>query len=55
MILVSVHPGISVDAVRQETGWPLRVAATLEQTPAPTQIELEMLQQFDPNGYWTGS
>ena len=55
MILVSTHPGITVDAVQKETGWPLRVSPELAQTPAPTQTELEMLQQFDPNGFWTGS
>jgi glutaconate CoA-transferase subunit B len=54
MILVSVHPGVSVQAVLENTDWPLRVAADISQTPAPTQAELTMLQRFDPKAYWTG-
>jgi glutaconate CoA-transferase subunit B len=55
MILVSVHPGVSADAVRENTGWPLKVAVELVQTPEPTEEELAMLKRFDPKGYWTGA
>jgi glutaconate CoA-transferase subunit B len=54
MILVSVHPGVSADAVRADTGWPLKVDGELAQTPEPTEEELAMLKRFDPEGYWTG-
>ncbi|MFQ5577018.1 MAG: CoA-transferase subunit beta [Anaerolineae bacterium] len=54
MELVSVHPGVTVDMVRQNTGWPLNVAPTLSETPVPTEAELETLRRFDPHGYWTG-
>jgi glutaconate CoA-transferase subunit B len=54
MMLVSVHPGVSADAVRANTGWPLKVDGELAQTPEPTEEELAMLKQFDPEGYWTG-
>ena len=54
MILVSVHPGVSADAVKANTGWPLKVDGELAQTPEPTEEELAMLKQFDPEGYWTG-
>jgi glutaconate CoA-transferase subunit B len=53
MMLVSVHPGVTADAVRDNTGWPLKVDDKLTQTPAPTEEELAMLKQFDPEGYWT--
>ena len=55
MMLVSVHPGVTVDAVRGNTGWPLKVNAGLAQTPEPTEEELAMLKRFDPQGYWTGA
>jgi glutaconate CoA-transferase subunit B len=55
MVLVSTHPGVSPDQVLDSTGWPLRVAPELAQTPAPTEAELDILRQFDPEGYWTGS
>ena len=55
MKLISVHPGVTVDAVRANTGWPLQVAGDLTQTPEPTEDELSMLHRFDPQGYWTGN
>ncbi len=55
MVLSSVHPGVTVAQIRQNTGWSLQVAHDLVQTPKPTQRELEMIHQFDPQGYWTGS
>jgi len=55
MMLVSVHPGVTADAVRANTGWSLKVDGELAQTPEPTKEELAMLKQFDPQGYWTGN
>ena len=54
MILSSTHPGVSAEQVRQNTGWPLKVADDLSVTPAPTPNELEMIRKFDPEGYWSG-
>jgi len=55
MVLSSVHPGVTADAVRENTGWPLQVSADLVQTPEPSEEELAMLRRFDPEGYWTGA
>jgi glutaconate CoA-transferase subunit B len=54
MMLVSLHPGVSVDQVLGNTGWPLKIADELAQTPLPADKELAMLRSFDPHGYWTG-
>ena len=54
MVLVSVHPGVSLDKILESTGWPLRVSQDVSQTPKPTEEELNMLRRFDPQGYWTG-
>ena len=54
MMLVSVHQGVTTDDVKDNTGWPLKVAGEPAQTPAPSEEELAMLKQFDPEGYWTG-
>lgn len=54
MVLSSVHPGVTVAQVLDNTGWPLKVAAEVTETPAPTTAEVEMLQRFDPQGFWTG-
>jgi glutaconate CoA-transferase subunit B len=55
MVLASAHPGVSVDQVQAETGWPLRVAAAVEETPPPTDEELATIRRFDPDGFWTGA
>ena len=54
MVLEAVHPGVTVDQVLDCTGWPLKVADHVNQTPVPTVEELEMIHRFDPDGYWTG-
>jgi glutaconate CoA-transferase subunit B len=53
MYLHSVHPGVTVAEVKAATGWDLRVADSLHETPPPTDEELRLLRQFDPQGFWT--
>jgi glutaconate CoA-transferase subunit B len=53
--LGSVHPGHGVDEVRAETGWELRVADRVTETPPPTGSELAAVRRFDPDGFWTRS
>ena len=52
-VLASVHPGHSAAEVRAETGWDLRVAPEVAETPAPTEEELRQIRRFDPDGFWT--
>lgn len=54
MILASTHPGVTAAEVVENTGWPLKVAPEVKETPAPTEAEVAMLHQFDPQGFWTG-
>ena len=51
--LASVHPGNTVDDVRTETGWELKVADHAAETPPPTGAELAAIRRFDPDGFWT--
>ena len=53
MVLSATHPGVLLEHVLANTGWPLRVATKLDHTPTPSRKELAMLKQFDPQGYWT--
>jgi glutaconate CoA-transferase subunit B len=53
MVLASYHPGQSVESVRAETGWSLRVAPEVSETPTPTREELAIVRQCDPVGFWT--
>jgi glutaconate CoA-transferase subunit B len=53
MYLQSTHPGVSVAEVQAATGWELRIADDLHETPVPSAAELRLLRQFDPQGFWT--
>ena len=44
------HPGHTVDEIKENTGFDLRVAPDAAQTPAPTQDILELIEEIDPDG-----
>jgi glutaconate CoA-transferase, subunit B len=46
LVLTRVHPGVSVDQVRSETGWDLRVADELVETEPPRAEELRVLREL---------
>jgi glutaconate CoA-transferase subunit B len=51
----SLHPGITLDQVRQATGFELGVREPLGTTPAPTAHELAILRtEVDPHRYIIG-
>jgi glutaconate CoA-transferase, subunit B len=53
MILASNHPGVSVEEIKKETGWPLRIARDIYETPAPSKDELDAVRKYDPKRVWT--
>ena len=42
--LVSLHPAATVQQAKDATGWPLKLAADLAETPPPTAAELSALR-----------
>ena len=46
LTLVAIHPGVEVQDVQDRTQWPLRVAASLDVTDAPTSEELAALRDL---------
>jgi len=51
--LRSFHPGQSIESVRAETGWDLRVVPNVRETSPPTEQELAIIRRYDPRGFWT--
>lgn len=45
MVLESLHPGVTLEQVRENTGWPLRVHSPLRETQPPTAEELRVLRE----------
>jgi glutaconate CoA-transferase, subunit B len=49
MMLTSLHPGCTLEDVRNNTGWDVRVSARLETTDGPTSEELRIIrEELDP-------
>jgi glutaconate CoA-transferase subunit B len=54
MTLLTMHPGVTLEQVRENMGWDPRVSEGLGETPPPSEEELRLLrEQLDPNGTYT--
>jgi len=45
--LAALYPGISVEAARAATGWPLKAAGQIETLPPPTAADLAVLRDLE--------
>lgn len=53
MQLTALHPGATIEQVREEVGWALRVSDALAETPPPTEQELALLRNdLDPDSHY---
>ena len=53
MQLSELYPGVTTKDVQAEVGWPLRLAATIGETAAPTAEELHLIRdEVDPQGMY---
>jgi glutaconate CoA-transferase, subunit B len=50
LVLCSIHPGVSIEDVREATGWDLLVADDLAVTDAPGRAELDALRALKTAG-----
>ena len=54
MTLLTLHPGVTMDDVRSNTGWAPKVSPDLGETPRPTEAELRIIrEELDPQGTHT--
>ena len=50
----ALFAGVTLDEARDNTGWSLRVADDLSETPPPTEVELRLIrEELDPEGAYT--
>lgn len=53
LVLTALHPGKTVEDVRQNTGWDLKCKSEIPITPAPSALELHILHtELDPEGIY---
>jgi glutaconate CoA-transferase subunit B len=54
MRLDSLHPGATLDQVRETIAWDPRISPDLATTPAPSEAELRLVrEELDPAGIYT--
>jgi glutaconate CoA-transferase subunit B len=46
MTVISIHPGVTRGHLQENTGWPVRYAGNVIETPAPTPQELGVLRDL---------
>lgn len=46
LTISALHPGVTVEQVRNVTGWDLKVSCEVTETPAPTSAELDALHEL---------
>jgi len=49
MVLSEIHPGVSVEIVKENIAWEVRISDTLKRTSHPTEVELRIIREdLDP-------
>ncbi len=47
LTLTSLHPGVTVEKVIENTGWALKISPKVATTAAPTDVELSVLRDLN--------
>ena len=56
MVLASIHPGITLQTIKENTGWDVRTAEDLTETPPPGPREIRIIrEELDPEGIFLRS
>lgn len=54
MYLASMHPGVTLDQINDNTSWQMAVSDRMVETPEPTSEELRLIRErLDPEGIYT--
>ncbi len=56
MVLVSMHPGVTLAKIRENIGWDVKTAPDVSETAPPTAAEIRIIrQELDPQGIFLRS
>jgi glutaconate CoA-transferase subunit B len=50
--IASIHPGHSLAEIRENTGWDVKAAPDMSETPVPSAAEIAALRRIDRDGFW---
>ena len=51
--LASYHPGVTLEDIRDNTGWDIYIPTDVAMTEPPSPQELMIIRRYDPLGHWT--
>ncbi len=54
MYLAEYFPGQSVEKIKANCAWDLKVSPKVVETTSPTEEELKILRGLDPTGFYLG-
>jgi glutaconate CoA-transferase subunit B len=46
MTVVSIHPGVTREQIQDNSGWKIKFASRVAETPPPAKQELEVLREL---------
>ena len=47
LTVTALYPGTTAEKITAECGWPVKIAAALAETPAPSETELDVLRALE--------
>jgi glutaconate CoA-transferase, subunit B len=50
IMLISMHPGVTVDQIKENSDFEIIIPGKIETSPEPTDEELRILKEIDPTG-----
>jgi glutaconate CoA-transferase, subunit B len=53
MYVASLHPGVSVEQVQDNTSWEMAAGNDVDESPPPSDEELRLIRELDPEGIYT--
>jgi acyl CoA:acetate/3-ketoacid CoA transferase beta subunit len=54
MYLTEYFPGQSVEKIKANCAWDLKVSPNVVETTVPTEAEIKVLRALDPTGFYLG-
>jgi glutaconate CoA-transferase subunit B len=52
MYLDTYHPGVTVESIKENVNWDLRVSPIVRETEHPTEEQVRIIRELDPEGFF---
>ncbi len=52
MYLETYHPGVTVDSIKENVNWDLKISPIVRETEPPTEEQIRIIRELDPDGFF---